>query len=336
MSIQNDAAILSRRQLAKFIGALGITASLPVRAALGQTDVYPSKRSTILVGYTAGGAADTIARIVAQYLFPTYGAVVENRPGAAGIVAAQRVATSPPDGYTMLQGNTGEMAINRYLNPDIGFEPDKALIPAAMLYTTPNAISVLATSPYKTLQDLLAAAKAKPGQITYGSTGRGTQSHIAGEVLGKEASAPLRHIPYQGYPQGIQDLLGGNLDAFFAAHPPSVSLLRDGKLRYLAIAASQRSAFVPDVPTVSEVTGIKSFDFPVWGGIFVPAKTPANVVSALNVEVKRILALPEALEKIKQQNFEVMERTPEQGAEYVKAENEKYEKIIKEFGLKAG
>ena len=332
--ISDETPALSKRQFVRLMGGFGMGMALPVSTAVAQGEIYPSKLSTLVVGYTAGGAADTIARLLAQYFFPQYGAIVENRAGAGGMIGARYVATAAADGYTLLQGNTGEIAINKYVNPDAGFDPDIGLVAAAMLYSTPTIICVREDSPFKTLQDMIAAAKAKPGQVTFGSTGVGTQSHIAGEFLSREIGSKLNHVAYKGFPQGMADLMGGQIDSFWIAHPPAVPFLASKKIRYLALTTARRSYFVPDVPTVSEVTGISSFDFPVWGGVFAPSKTPPKIISALNSEVKRVLMLPDMQEKVKQQNFEIMERTPEQAAEFVKGESNKYRKIVAELNIK--
>ena len=296
---------------------------------------YPNKQMAVVVGYAPGGSSDTVARIIAERLFPAAGkAIVDNKPGASGKIAAQYVGRAAPDGHTILLGHTAEISINKFLSSDYGSDPDKELSPVALVFSTPHAIAVASGSRYATLQDLLAAGRANPGKISFASAGFGTPGHLAGEQLARGTNVRFNHVPYKGVGQAMSDVLGGHIDFFFVALPAAMPYLKNNQLRLLAMTSARRVGSLPNVPTVSEVTGIVPFDFPVWGGVFVPAGTPADVVTALNKEVNNILATPDVKDRLAALHADVSILTPAQFGDFVKTESAKYQKLIKDAGLK--
>ena len=326
----------ARRRFAKEVCAvaLGLATNLLCTASVFAAD-YPNKQIAVVVGYAPGGASDVVARLIAEHLFPAAGkAIVDNKPGASGKIAAQYVGRAAPDGHTILLGHTAEISINKYLSTDYGSDPDKELLPVALIFSTPHAIAVGSGSRYATLQDLLADARANPGKISFASAGLGTPGHLAGEQLARGVNVRLNHVPYKGVGQAVSDVLGGHVDFYFVALPAAMPYVKGNQIRLLAMTTARRIGAMPNIPTVSEVTGITPFDFPVWGGVFVPSGTPPEVVSALNKELNNILAMPDVKERLASLHADVSILTPAQFGEFVKTENAKYQKLIKDVGLK--
>jgi tripartite-type tricarboxylate transporter receptor subunit TctC len=299
-----------------------------------QSGGYPSRPIRIVAGYAAGGSADVSARIVADALRQALGqnVVVENQPGAAGNIAAQAVSRAAPDGYTLLLGNTGEMSVNKFLIKDMGFDPDADFAPIALAYNITHVVAVPAKSPYKTLGDFLADARANPGKVKYASAGIGTPGHLAGETLALKTRTTLVHVPYKGGGQAVADLIGGHIDSHFSALPTAVTHVKSGAVRLLAVTAAKRVATAPDVPTVAEA-GIAGVDFPLWGGLFAPVKTPREIVMLLNREVNKAYDRPDVQTRIAALHSEVIKYTPEQFAEFLKADSDRYREITKALGM---
>jgi tripartite-type tricarboxylate transporter receptor subunit TctC len=326
----------ARRKFVKQAAAAGLgLATSMLGIAVTYAADYPNKQLVVVVGYAPGGSSDTIARVIAQNLFPATGkAIVDNKPGASGKIAAQLVGRAPADGYSMLLGHTAEISINKFLSADYGSDPDKDLVPVALIFSTPHAIAVASGSRYATLQDLLADARANPGKISFASAGLGTPGHLAGEQLARGANVRFNHVPYKGVGQAVSDVLGGHVDFYFVALPAAMPYVKSNQIRLLAMTSTQRVKALPNVPTVSEITGIAPYDFPVWGGVFVPTGTPADIVAALNKELNDILAKPDVKERLASLHAEVSILTPAQFGQFVREENAKYQKLIKDVGLK--
>jgi tripartite-type tricarboxylate transporter receptor subunit TctC len=315
-------------------GAAALSLLLIAGAANAQTS-YPDKQVRILVGFAAGGPADIAARIVADGLSESWGkpAVVENVTGAAGNVATDRVAKAVPDGYTLVMASSA-IVTNVSLYNKLPFDPVKDLAPISQVCFTPNILAVNNDVPAKSVQELVALARARPGELTFGSAGVGTSQHLAGELLKAMAGLNLQHVPYRGIAQVMPDLLGGRLTMSFGNISAVLPLMREGKLRAMAVTSIKRSAFVPNLPTMAE-QGFPGFDSAAWFGLMAPAGTPAPVVAKLHAETAKILARADVREKFGTLGMEVIGNTPAEFADVIKAEIPVWAKIIKASGAKA-
>ena len=303
--------------------------------ATAQTS-YPDRQVRMLVGFAAGGPADIAARVLADGLSEAWGkpVVVENLTGAAGNVATDRVAKSAPDGYTLVMAASSTVVTNVSLYDKLPFDPVKDLAPISQVCFTPNILALNNDVPAKSVQELVALARARPGELTFGSAGVGTSQHLAGELLKAMAGVSLQHVPYRGIAQVMPDLLGGRLTMSFANISAVLPLMRDGKLRAMAVTSIKRSAFVPNLPTMAE-QGFPGFDSTAWFGLMAPAGTPAPVVAKLHAETARILARADVREKLGALGMELIGNTPAQFADVIKAEIPVWAKVIKASGAKA-
>lgn len=304
-----------------------------VRAAPA-TEIYPSKTVRILVGYSPGGTADVMARVAAEQLQPALGKtfIVENRPGGSGNIAAQEVCRAVPDGHTLLFGNSAEIAINKYLMRDMGFDPDVDLVPIALVFSITHGIVVSAKSPYATLKELIDDARRSPGKVRYASAGRGTPGHLAGEALTSKTKTSMIHVPYKGGSQALTDVMGGHVDCYYAGLTAAMPHVKAGTIRMLAVTSLKRVSALPEIPTVAEVA-VPDFDFPLWGGLFAPARTPPEVVALLNREMIKAIEQPAVRARITAQYSDIVLSNPEQLAAFVRAESAKYRAIVKDIGI---
>jgi len=258
--------------------------------------------------------------------------VVDNRPGAGGNIGVDAAAKSPPDGYTLVMGQTSNLAINATLYKDIPYDPLKDLVPVALVGEGPIAIAVRADSPVKTFADLIATAKAKPGAITMASPGSGTVAHLSGVRLMQAANVKFEHIPYKGASAAIPDLLGGNVDFYMSSVPSIQAQAAAGRVRVLAVTSQRRSPIFPDVPTVAET--FKGFQAVTWFGILAPAKTPAPIVAKLNAEINKALQDPAVRKSIEKEGGEVLGGTAQQFADLMKQEVTAWSAVVKASGAK--
>jgi len=307
---------------------------LAALALPASAQTYPSRNITIVVGYAPGGTGDFIARIVGNKLAEKFGrtVVVENRAGASGAIAAQFVINSAPDGYTILAGQTPEMAINPHFlkgNLDVG----RDLVPIALGGVVPLALVVPKDAPYSTVPDMLKAAQSAKG-LLFASAGTGTPGHFAGEVLKLASHGNMTHVPYKGAAPALADLLGSHVDFYFPGFPAALPFTRNGQMKMLAVSTMQRAATAPEVPTVSEAAGIKEFDFSLWGGFFAPRGTPTAIVSQLNAAINEVLALPDIRTKMAEAGADIIPMSVDQFAAFMRRESEKYMRIIQETGIK--
>jgi len=316
-------------------GAAALSLLLIAGAANAQTS-YPDKQVRMLVGFAAGGPADIAARIVADGLSEAWGrpVVVENLTGAAGNVATDPVAKSAPDGYTLLMAASSSVVTNVSLYDKLPFDPVKDLAPISQVCFTPNILAVNNDVPAKSVQELVALARARPGELTFGSAGVGTSQHLAGELLNAMAGVRLQHVPYRGIAQVMPDLLGGRLTMSFGNISAVLPLMREGKVHALAVTSIKRSAFVPNLPTVAE-QGFPGFDSTAWFGLMAPAGTPAPIVAKLHTETTKILSRADVREKFGTLGMEVVANTPTEFADLIKAEIPVWARIIKASGAKA-
>jgi tripartite-type tricarboxylate transporter receptor subunit TctC len=314
---------------------LGIAAAfLLVSAAAAAAEPYPNRIVKLIVPFPAGGSNDVAARIIAPHLEQALGqtVIVDNRPAAGGIVGSDAVAKAPPDGHTLLVV-AFPFAVNPSLYAKLPYDTVKDFAPVLLAGQTPNLLVVNPEVPIHSVKELIAAAKAKPGSLSYGSTGSGSSNHLSMELFRTMTGVELVHVPYKGSAPMVTDLLGGHIQVAFDNTPNVLPQVKAGKLRALAITSATRSAMVPDVPTVSEA-GVPGYEVGVWFGIVAPAGTPAAVLAKLNTELNRMLAMPDVKQKFADQGVEPVGGSPERFAEHLKAQIEKWTKVVKESGAK--
>jgi tripartite-type tricarboxylate transporter receptor subunit TctC len=302
-------------------------ASLLTAAALAQAPAtsspagdYPNKVIKIIVPFTAGSATDIMARIVGERLGASLGQsiVVENRPGAGGTLGAAQVAKSDPDGYTLLVVSTGHV-VNPALYGNLPYDTVADFAGVTPLAALPNVLVVSAESPIKSVRDLVAAARARPGQLNYASAGVGSATHVNAEKFRALSGIQVTHIPFKGTPETIVEVSSGRVDFMFTPVLASVPSIRDGRMRALAVSTAKRSTALPDVPTVAEA-GVPNFVFDFWIGLLAPAKTPRPIVNKLNAEVRKVMAQPDVIERMAKLGAEPMPMTPERFDAYIKEE----------------
>ncbi|MBA4327291.1 MAG: MFS transporter [Polaromonas sp.] len=327
---------MKRRALIHSAVALAVplvlgTAALPAWAQ----DKWPSKNITYLVPFPAGGTTDILARLISQKLGAALGTsiVIENKGGAGGSVGSEQGARAPADGYTLVGGTISSHAINVSLYPKLGYDPVKSFTPIVLIGSNPVILVVGEKSPYKTLQDVLAAAKAKPRTISSASAGSGTSQHMALEMLGFKSGTQFIHVPYKGSGPAITDVISGQVDMMFDTSVVAAQHINSGKLRALAVSSAKRLEAFPNVSTVAE-SGLPGFEVTSWQGLFVPAGTPKPVVDKLHEEVMKILQTAEFQERLKGLGMQGSTMTPAQVTEFQKNEVEKWAQVIKAAGIK--
>jgi tripartite-type tricarboxylate transporter receptor subunit TctC len=316
------------RRIAFFLAAF-----LCVSSALGQS--YPSRPIRIVVPYPPGGFNDTLGRTLAAKFTEAWGqpAVVENKPGANTVIGTDYVAKSPPDGYTLLVV-AFPFAVTPSLLKNMPYDTVKDFAPIAWAAVSPNALVVNPSLPVKTVAELVALAKAKPGTLSYASTGNGSSNHISMELFKSLAGVDIVHIPYKGSGPAVTDLLGGQVQLMFDNAPNVMPQVKAGKLRALGMSGAKRSSFAPDIPTIAE-SGVPGYEVAVWFGLVAPAATPREVVMKLNAEVLRILAMPDVRERFQSQGVEPVGSTPEQFGEHIRGQMVKWAKVVKDAGVQA-
>jgi tripartite-type tricarboxylate transporter receptor subunit TctC len=321
---------ITRRQAC--LSAAGSTLWLAARGAMAQ-QAYPDHPPHLIVPFTPGGSTDVLARGIGQELGRAWNqaVVIENIPGAGGSVGAEKVAKAPADGYTLLMGHIGTLAVNPSLYPRLGYQPLRSFAPVAWVARVPNVLVVHASVPARTLAELVALAKARPGQLAYGSGGNGSAAHIAMEYLKLQTGASLLHIPYRGTAPSVNDLLAGQLQALFTGAPALLPHIKAGKLRALAVSSPRRIALLPDVPTVAEsgVAGTKDFEADQWYGVVAPAGTPAGIVSMLNQQINRSLDSADVRARLAAEGAEATPATPRAFGQLIASEIVRWDRVIK-------
>ena len=295
---------------------------------------YPTKQIRIVAPYAPGGALDLTARLVGQKMSESLNqtVVIENHPGAGGVIGADLVAKAAPDGYTILLASPGEIAVLPHLQK-MPYSVDKDLMPVSLAAVTPLILVVNPSLPVSTVKELIAYAKARPGKLTYASAGTGGVQHLAGELLKIKEKLDLVHVPYKGAAPVMPDLIGGHVPMFFSGMPPAMTHVRAGKLRPLAVTTLQRSPAAPEVPTMAE-SGVAGFDISNWFAFFVPAGTPPDIVARLNTEIARALKQPDVKQKLAGVGAEVVGGTSEELRKFVRTESDKFAQLIKQSGAK--
>ena len=298
-------------------------------------DKWPSKPITYVVPFPAGGTTDILARLISQKLGPALGTtvIVENRAGAGGNIGSDFVAKAPPDGYTILGGTISSHAINVSLYPKLPYDPVKSFAPVALIGTNANVLVVGASSPYKTVQELTAAAKAKPGSVSFASAGNGTSQHLSGELYKGIAGLDMVHVPYKGSAPAMQDVIGGQVPMMFDTSVVAGPFIESGKVRALAVTSAKRTPQLPNVPTMAE-SGIAGYDLQSWQAIFAPAGTPAPILQRLQTEVAKIIKSPEIQERLGKLGMEPSALSAEQFAAFQASEIAKWAKVIKAGNIK--
>ncbi|HEY3793189.1 MAG TPA: tripartite tricarboxylate transporter substrate binding protein [Bradyrhizobium sp.] len=312
-----------------------LAAGAAVLAAAGSASAqpFPSKPVHILVPYAAGGAVDILARTLGDAVSKTWGqsVIIENRPGAGGVIASQALVTSPPDGYTLIVVASGHPT-NPFLYEKLPYDTFKDFTPISLLASSPNILLVRADSPFKTLADMIAAAKAKPGSLSYGHAGSGTSTHLAGELLKNLAKIDMSGIPYKGGLPAINDLLGGQIPLSFNNGPESVGQIQAGTVRALAVTTKSRAAFLPNVPSMSET--VPGYDTEVWWGLLGPAKLPPEVLAKLSHDFLAALNSDAVKERLAKLGATPIGSSPDQFNAKIHADYDKWGPIIKAAGIK--
>lgn len=313
---------------------VAVTAALDRAAA--QPASWPSRPLTYVVPFAAGGTTDVLARVIGEKLSRALGqpVVVENKPGAGGNIGSEFVARAAPDGYTILGGTISSHAINVSLYARMPYDPERSFTPVTQIGNLANVLAVNAESPIRTIQDLIVAAKERPGALTFASSGAGTSQHLSGELFRRLAGVEITHVPYKGSAPALQDLLGGHVALVFDNVVAVAPLIKSGKVRPLGVSTLQRIGAFPDIPTIAEA-GLPGYEVVSWQGIFAPAGTPQDVVRRLNEEIVRILKMPDVLERMEALGLEPVGNTSEEFARFQRAEIAKWARVIKESGLKA-
>jgi tripartite-type tricarboxylate transporter receptor subunit TctC len=312
--------------------ALGFFFTLAPLVATGQA--FPNKPVRIVIGFPPGGGIDIVARIIAPKLGEALGqpVIVENKPGAGGVIGTDFVAKSPPDGHTIFFGTTGNISVNPAFNPNLPFNLERDLTPVTQVSSVAFLLYANPALPVQTLPDLIAYAKANPGKVNFYSSGNGGLPHLAGELLNSLAGIKATHIPYKGSAPGLSDLMGGQVQFGFDAVAIGLPHVKAGKLRAIATTGPKRLAILPDVPAANE--SVPGFEVVNWYGMLVPAGTPPDVVARLQSEIARIINLPDIKEKLIAQGTDPVGSTPAEFGAFMKAETAKWGKVIKEAGIK--
>jgi len=320
--------------MAGWVWRTAIAAAATVVAGLASAEPYPAKAVHILVPYPPGGGVDVLTRTLAEAVSKTWtqSIVVENRPGAGGVIASQAIASSAPDGYNLIMVASGH-ATNPFLYPKLPYDTFKDFSPISLLASSPNVLLVRADSPYKSVSDVIAAAKAKPGSLSFAHAGNGTSTHLAGELLNSLAKIDLNAIPYKGGAPAINDLLGGQIPMSFNNGPESVGQLQAGTVRALAVTTGSRAPFLSDVPSMSEI--VPGYDTEVWWGLLGPGNMPADLVAEISHDFVAAVNSDAVKERLGKLGAIPIGSTPDKFAAKIKADYDKWGPIIKAAGMKA-
>ena len=322
-----------RRRLALCATLIGAIAAFATPATA--QDKWPAKPITYVVPFPTGGTTDTLARLIGQRLGTALGTtvVIDNKPGAGGNIGSEFVARAAPDGYTILGGTISSHAINVSLYPKLGYDPVKSFAPITLIGSNPNVLVVPAASPYKSVADIIAAARAKPGSIAFASAGNGTSQHLSGELFKTLAKIDLVHVPYKGSGPAIQDVMSGQVPMMFDTSIVAGPHVQSGKLRALAVTSGKRAAAFPDVPTVAEA-GVPGYELVSWQAIFAPAGTPKPIVERLYTEIAKILKAPDMQERLANLGMEASGMAPAEFTVFQQAEIEKWARVVKAASVK--
>ncbi len=314
---------------------LAAFAASALAAATACAQGYPNKPIRMIVGFPPGGGTDVVARVIGAKVSEWWGqaVAVENRPGATGTIGADAVAKSSPDGYTLLMGHVNSHGIAPNLFAKLPYDPIKDFAAVAYVGYVPNVLAVHPSVPARSVKELVALAKSKPGQMNYASSGNGSTQHLAGEMFKQLTGTDIVHIPYKGSGDAIKDLLAGTVNMNFDTMPPVLPHIHGGKLRGLAISTPRRLPQLPDVPTFEE-EGIKGFDVTNWYGVMAPAGTPREIVAKLNADINKAMQVPEVRARLEAVGTQLHEQSAAEFETFMKAEVVKYSKLIKDANIR--
>ena len=315
------------------LGGLFTLAGLPLT---GLAQSWPAKPIRMVVPFPAGGGTDIVARDVANKLTTSikWTFLVDNKPGSGGNLGIDTAAKASPDGYTLVVGQTSNLAINPTLYSKLPYNPQTDLTPIGLIGEAPLVLVVATNSPYRSLTDVVKAAKAQPQALNCATSGNGTVAHLATELLQREAGVELTHVPYKGASQGLTDVIGGQVQLYISSVPALIGHIKSGKLRALAVTSLQRVDDLPQVPTVAE-SGYKGFEAVTWFGVLGPAKIPAAVVSGFNTELNKALTAADLRKKLEDQGLKVKTSTPEQFGQLIRNDMDKWGRVVKASGARA-
>ncbi len=315
--------------------ALAALAAVSAPAAHAAEANYPTRPIRFIMPYPPGGTIDMSGRLIAQQLSENLGqqVVVDNRTGAGGTVGTEVAAKSVADGYTVVMGGTGTLAISPGLGRPLGYHPVRDFAPITLLATTPYVLVAHPSVPAANAKELIALAKAQPGKLNYASGGSGSAPHLIGEMFRSRAGINVVHIPYKGSTPAKIDLVAGRVQMFFTGIPPVASEIKGGTLRALGVTTAKRTITLPDVPTIAE-SGVKGFDVSPWFGVLAPARTPPAVVAHLNTEIVKVLRSPQLKERLSREGVDLVGNSPKEFAAFISREMDQWAKAVKESGAK--
>lgn len=330
-----NGSIATEKPMIRMLRCTTLIVMLAIGLADAAAQTYPAHPIRLVVPFPPGGTTDIIAREVGQQLTQSLGqsVVVDNRPGAAGNIGSELVAKSAPDGYTLLMCTVGTHAINPSLYAKLPFDPAADFAPVILVASVPNVLEVTPSLPVHSVADLIKLAKQKPGQINFASSGSGTSIHLSGELFKAMAGVDMTHVPYRGSAPALADLISGQVQVMFDNLPSSLPQIKAGKLRAIAVTSAQRAPALPDVPTIAE-SGLPGFEATAWFGVVAPAGTPPAVIARINRDLNQWLQTPEAREKLLAQGALAEGGSAEQFAAYIRAETEKWARVVKTSGAK--
>jgi tripartite-type tricarboxylate transporter receptor subunit TctC len=314
-------------------GALQLAA--PGANAQQTVNSYPVRSITLVVPFPPGGATDLMARTIGDRISRKWGktVVIENKPGAGGVIAASQVAKASADGHTLLFGSTAQLAVNPSIYPKIPYDVAKDFAPVALVGSVPNILVAHPAFQAKSIAELIQYAKANPGKLNYGSPGTGSTAHLAAELFKMRAGIDIMHIPYKGAAGGVTDVLGGQVPLMFVSMPSVVEHVKSGKLQALGMTGGSRSSALPNVPTFANT--LPGFEAVAWYGVVAPARTPPHIINMLNTEINAILLSDDVRKSFEAQGIDVLDgRTPEQFASYIKSETGQWSKVVEKAGIK--
>jgi tripartite-type tricarboxylate transporter receptor subunit TctC len=301
----------------------------------GMAQTYPAKPIRIVVPFPAGGIADLFARLIGQKFNEAWGqpAVVENRPGAGGNIGAEHVAKAPPDGYTLVMGSIGTHSVNVSLFSKLGYEPLRDFVPVALVMEAEGLLVLHPSVPVRSVRELIALAKTRPGQLSYASAGNGTAGHLSGELFKSMAKVDMVHVPYKGNVPAIVDLIAGQTSLLFATMPTVLPQVQAGRLKALAVTGSSRSPAAPELPTIAEAA-LPGYSVTNWIGLFAPAGTPRDIVSKLNAEAIRIMQAPDIQKRLVNEGAKFTPLSPDDFGAFVKSEITKWAAVVRAAGIR--
>jgi len=310
--------------------------SIGVAPSSAEAQAYPSRPLRFIVPFPPGGSTDIYARIIGPRLADALRqqVVIDNRPGAGGALGADLAAKAPPDGYTIWLGQTNNLAIGPAMRTKNSYDPVRDFSPITLLMQAPQVMVVNAGSPITSIKELIAAAKSKPGTLTFASAGIGSSGHVAGELFNQAAGVNITHVPYKGASPAMIDLRGGRVTFLATSLASAAQFVKDGKIKGIATTGLKRARLMPDVPTVAE-SGVPGFEVASWHGMLAPAKVPREIIARLNREIVAILDKPEVRDALLSEGGDIMPGTPEEFAVFLKSEAQKWAKVIKQAGITA-